>query len=187
MRALADAQVNTAELRQVALRILDAPEDLGAIPLPAPTPAGTLDRPALDVADLDPRAWRVLSWRQDHLPLARVSTSGDVAALRSMEQRAAWRTADHAAADDDQRYSLVSRHQDAVEQRLRLTHPQLVKPRSSLHVGGVIYDQRFRRRRLPNLMVGWPTWFGNRRRGLRDRWFQWKTRSAFRDQPRLDT
>jgi hypothetical protein len=66
-------------------------------------------------------------------------------------------------------------------------HPELVKPRQAGHMSGAIYDRRFRRRRLPNFMVGWPTWFGNRRRGLRDRWFRVKTRSAFRDQPDLDT
>lgn len=189
MRMLAEAHVNVAELRQVALRSLGAPTDLPIISMPPPTPAGTLDRPPLDVADLDQRAWRVLTWRQDHLPLDRVSTSGDVAALTSMEQRAAWRTADHGGLDDDQRYSLVSRHRAAVDQRLSSTHPELVKPRPpSGHISGAIYDRRLRRRRrLPHFMVGWPTWFGNRRRGLRDRWFRVKTRSAFRNQPDLDS
>lgn len=174
MRMLAGAQVNTSELRKIALQMLCAPTDLPAIRIPPPTPAGTLDRPALNVADLDPSAWRVLSWRQDHLPLDQVRTKANVAALTSMEQRAVWRIADQAGVDDDQRYSLFSHHYDAVDQRVRATHPQLVEPRpQARHVTGVIYDQRFRRRRMvPSWMVGWPTWFGNRKRGIRNRWFR---------------
>lgn len=50
-----------------------------------------------------------------------------------------------------------------------------------------VEDRRLRGRTgLPNFMVGWPTWFGNRRTGLRDRWFERTTRGAFRGQPRLD-
>ena len=186
MRLLVQAHVHTAELRQVALQILGGPMDLSPIPIPPPTPAGTLDRPALQVAELDPRAWHVLRWRQDHLPLDQVSTRADIAALTSMEQRAAWRIADHTGVADDQRYSLISRHQDAVDHRVGLTHPELVR-RQARHPSGVLYARGLRRRRLPNFMVGWPTWFGNRKRGVRDRWFRWQTRSSFRGQPRLDT
>lgn len=189
MRMLAGAHLNTSELRKIALQMLGASTDLPAIRIPPPTPAGTLDRPALDVADLDPRAWRVLSWRQDHLPLDPVRTKANVAALTSMEQRAVWRIADQAGVDDDQRYSLFSRQYDAVDQRVRATHPQLVEPRpQARHVTRAIYDQPFRRRHMvPSWMVGWPTWFGNRKRGIRNRWFRVKTRGAFRHQPHLDT
>ena len=31
-----------------------------------------MDRPALAVEVLDPRAWAALRWRQEHLPLARL-------------------------------------------------------------------------------------------------------------------
>src|ERR1700712_2229022 len=69
MRMLVGAEVNRAELRRVALQILGAPTDRAVIPMPPLTPAGTMNRPPRDVKDLDPRAWGVLSWRQDHLQL----------------------------------------------------------------------------------------------------------------------
>jgi hypothetical protein len=36
-----------------------------------------------------------------------------------------------------------------------------------------------------NFTVGWGTWFGNRRIGLRDRWFQLRTLGHFRHAPQL--
>ncbi len=179
-RVLAAAGLNAADLRVVALQILGASEDLAAIPMPPLTPTGTLDRPALEIADLDPGAWRVLSWRQEHLPLDRVNTRSQLAALKSMERRAAWGIAGRAGVSDDQRYSLISRHDQEVDRRVGLMHPALVNHRSAPHISGLIYDRRLRRRRLPNFLMGWRTWFGNRRRGLRDRWFRLRTRSAFK-------
>ena len=36
---------------------------------------------------------------------------------------------------------------------------------------------------LRNVTVGWGTWFGNRRVGLRDRWFRLRTSSSYRGAP----
>ena len=57
--------------------------------LPPLTPAGTIDRPPLPVADLHGRAWTALRWRQDHLPLDRVSRRSDLDALSHLERDAA--------------------------------------------------------------------------------------------------
>jgi hypothetical protein len=50
----------------------------------------------------------------------------------------------------------------------------------------LLVHQHYRRWRrfVPNFMVGWPTWFANRRVGLRDKRFWLLTRSAYRGQPR---
>ena len=185
--ALDTAGLDGPALRRVALQILGAPLDLAPISMPPFTAAGTMDGPALEIESLDARAWRVLSWRQDHLPLDRVRKPPAAAALLAMEQRVAWRIADQACVDDDQRYSLRTRHRLGVQHRLGAVHPELVDSRGNMRISGAIFDRRLRRRTgLPNFMVGWPTWFGNRRTGLRDRWFERTTRGAFRGQPRLD-
>jgi len=40
-----------------------------------------------------------------------------------------------------------------------------------------------RRRRFLNVTVGWSAWFGNRRTGLRDRWFRVRTTWDYRGCP----
>lgn len=117
-RTLTGAGMDTRKLRRSALHVLGAPTDLAPIAMPPLTPAGTVDRPPLDVEDLDPHAWRGLSWRQNHLPLDHVRRACDAAALAALEQQATWRIADHAGVDDDQRYSPLSHHRRAVDQRL---------------------------------------------------------------------
>jgi hypothetical protein len=37
--------------------------------------------------------------------------------------------------------------------------------------------------RRARLFTGWGTWFGNRRAGLRDRWFRLRTHGAYRNAP----
>jgi Clp amino terminal domain, pathogenicity island component len=184
-RLLADAGIDAATVRRAALVALGARPDLAVIRMPPLTLAGTLDRPALDLDQLDPRIWRVLTWRQQHLPLSRVRRATHLAALESLEQRAAWRIADEAGVDDDQRYSLLDHHRRVVEQRLapvqaQFGHPQL----SGTDMSSWIHARR--RRRVPNFMVGWPTWFANRRVGMRDRWFRLTSAHAYRGQPGLD-
>lgn len=186
LRLLEDAGIDAAAVRHAALRQLGAPVDLAPISMPPLTPAGTLDRPALDIEQLDPRAWRVLTWRQEHLPLGRVRSAGQFEALGSLEQRAAWRITDQARVDDDQRYSLLHHHRLAVEARLAPAQSRFGEAvsRSEVTAGWDIARLR-RRRRAPNFMVGWPTWFANRRVGIRDRWFRLVSTSAYRGQPRL--
>lgn len=178
--ALTIACIDAPALRRTALTLLGAPTGMPAIAMPPLTPAGTMDRPALDMAQLDPRAWRVLTWRQDHLPLGRIQRSWHADALCWTEQRAAWRIADQAGADDDQRYSLLNHHEHEVDLRLarvrRDDHPVAV-------MSGFV---RQRRRRWLGFTIGWGTWFRNRQVGVRDRWFEFRTRSAYRGQPSIN-
>lgn len=186
LQLLGEAGVDVAVVRRAALQELGAPLDLGLVTMPPLTPAGTLDRPALDVDQLDPRVWRVLTWRQEHLPLSRVHRAGQLAALESLEQRAAWRLADEAGVDDDQRYSLLDRHHRAVEQRLAPVREQFGHPHRPTATGESGWIPGRRRRRVLNFMVGWPTWFANRGVGLRDRWFRLTSARAYAGQPGLE-
>ncbi len=162
--------------------------DLPALAIPPLTPAGTVDRPPLAVEALDPRAWRVLTWRQEHLPLYRLRRVDDWYALSSLECRAAWRVADRLRLDDDQRHSFYAQHHETVETLAHSARPELVETRERLRerVPEAYAPRRLRSRweRLaPNFMVGWPTWFANRRVGLRDRRFRLLTWSSYRGQP----
>jgi len=176
---LSRAALDPAAVRRAALAAMGAPADLPPIPLPALTPAGTLDRPPLPVTDLDPRAWSVLRWRQNHLPLSRLRRSGDLLALIHLERAAAWRVADRLGLDDDQRHSLVWQHAAQISQRIARTRTDLVGSSGP----------RPRPGRLPrrpgylNVTVGWATWFGNRRGAFRDRWFRLRTTSHYRGCP----
>jgi hypothetical protein len=179
-------------VRRAALDLLGAPADLPVITMPPLTAAGTMDRPALTVEQLDADAWRVLCWRQEHLPLTRVRRKGDWQALSSLESRAAWRVADRFHLNDDQRYSMMAHHDQTVERLAHAANPAVVETRQQLmerHGGG--HDLTFVKRRwnhrwrrvVPNFVVGWPTWFANRRVGIRNRRFWLITRSAYRGQP----
>jgi hypothetical protein len=175
---LSQAGLDPAAVRRAALAAIGAPADLPPIPLPAPTPAGTLDRPPLPVADLDARAWAVLRWRRDHLPLELLRRAGDLQALSHLERAAAWQLADRLALDDDQRYSLVWQHDHHVGQLIARARPDLApsaappgRPRRPPHP------------RFLNVTVGWAAWFGNRRVSLRDRWFRLRTTHYYRGCP----
>jgi hypothetical protein len=169
---LSRAGLDPAAVRQAALAAIGAPADLPLIPLPAPTPAGTLDRPPLAVADLDARAWAVLRWRQDHLPLGRLRRAGELRALIHLERAAAWHVADRLGLDDDQRHSLVWRHAGQVAQLTARARTDLV--------GSVPRPGPPRR---PGVTIGWAAWFDNRRVGLRDRWFRLRTSWHYRGCP----
>jgi hypothetical protein len=188
------AGIDLGLLRAAALRILGAPPGLPPIAIPPLTPAGIADRPPLAVDQLDVRAWSVLCWRQEHLPLARLRRQGDWHALSHLEHRAAWRIADRFGVDDDQRHSLGFHHNHEVERLAYAASPAVVETTSQLmerfgHEGPLLRRGRRRRRRrlVPNFMMGWPTWFANRRVGLRDKRFWLMTRSAYRDQPARDS
>jgi Clp amino terminal domain, pathogenicity island component len=172
---LSRAGLDPAAVRRAALAAIGGPADLPPIPLPALTPAGTLDRPPLPVADLDARAWAVLRWRQDHLPLARLRRAGDLRALIHLERAAAWRVADRLGLDDDQRHSLVWQHAGQVGQLAARARTDLV--------GSVPRPGPRRPPRRASVTTGWAMWFGNRRVGLRDRWFRLRTSWHYRGCP----
>jgi hypothetical protein len=162
-----------------------APAGLPPLTLPRPVPAGTLDRPALPIGELDERAWGLLRWRQDHLPLDKLRRRGDLAALGNLECDAALRVADRLGLPDDQRYSLMSRHDAEVTRRASQARPDL-GPRSRRP------PRRYRRRRmryrprwLAGLPGGWAAWLSNRRVSVRDRWFWLRTRACYRGAPQL--
>jgi hypothetical protein len=190
MASLRRAGLEPSTLRVGALRILGAPVDLPPVPMPALTPAGTMDRPALRVDQLDPAAWDALSWRQEHLPLRRLRSAGRYHALCHLESRACSLIATRRGLDDDQRCSLSRHHLDRVEQLVAQAHPELIEQRSaqtSFPIARMVTAQahpwrRWRRRWLGST-VGWGTWFSNRWVGLRDRWFRLLTIPDYRGAP----
>jgi hypothetical protein len=142
-------------------------------PLP---PAGSMDRLALPVAELDERAWGALRWRQDHLPLGRLRHHRDWAALGNLERAAARRIADDLGLDDDQRCSLMSHHDTQVARRAAAAHPGLApRPRKP--------PAWQRHPWLSGLPAGWAAWLSNRWVSVRDRWFRLRTLSSYRHAP----
>lgn len=173
---MARADLDPAEVRQEVLTAIGAPAGLPPLPMPPLTPAGTLDRQPLGITDLDARAWRVLRWRQDHLPLHRVRHAGDWDALLHLERAAAWRLAERLHLADDQSYSLVYQHDSEVEARLSQERPELASRRGSARA--------VRPRRGPlRVTAGWRAWFGNRWITVRDRLFQIRTIRDYRGCP----
>jgi len=190
MALLHRAGLEPGALRVGALRILGAPADLPPMLMPDLTPAGTMDRPALRVDELDPAAWAVLSWRHEHLPLRRLRSRGRYHALCHLESRACSPIATRRGLDDDQRYSLSRHHLDRVEQLVAQAHPELIDQRStqtSFPIARMVTAQahpwRRRRRRWLGFTVGWGTWFSNRWVGMRDRWFRIVTVVDYRGAP----
>jgi hypothetical protein len=188
LTVLAVAGVDPGAARAAALEGLRVDPDLPPVAMPPLTPAGTLDRPPLPIADLDARAWAVLSWRQDHLPLHRLRGRSSWRGLWSVEYQIGWRLPDRLGLDDDQRYSLLSQHLSAVEERLAAARPDLaparVEPSSALRWRQATRRIRlYRRLRFLSFAIGWPSWFGNRRAGIRQRWFWLTTLRHYRHQP----
>jgi Clp amino terminal domain, pathogenicity island component len=174
-QALDRAGLDAATVRRAALAAIGA-ADRPPLVLPPLPPAGTMDRPALPVADLDGRAWSALRWRQDHLPLDRLRRRSDWEALRQLERNAAWRLAERLGLDDDQRYSLVWQHADQVGQRMTTARPDL-----SRRPG--VSRRMPRRPAFLNVTVGWGMWLRNRRVNVRDRWFRLRTLRYYRGAP----
>ncbi|HEX3716263.1 MAG TPA: hypothetical protein VHV09_25960 [Trebonia sp.] len=178
--ALSLAGLDPAGLRAGAVAAVGAPAGLPAVQVPVPA-AGSMGRPALPVAELDQRAWGALRWRQDRLPLRSLRRRGDWEALRNLEYRAAARVARRLGLDDDQQFSLLHRHGKEVRQRAMAARPDLLRPLRE-HAA----RRRLSGRRLPRrvrVLAGWAAWFGNRRAGLRDRWFRLRTLGAYRNAP----
>ena len=176
VQTLSRAALDPAVVRRAALAAMGAPADEPAIGMPALTPAGTLDRPPLPVTDLDARAWTVLRWRQDHLPVVLLRRASDREALANLERAAAWRLGQVLGLDDDQRYSLVHHHSDQVGQFVARARPDL--PSRAWPA-----SRRPRRPGPLSITVGWAVWFRNRQVGLRDRWFWLRTARHYRGAP----
>jgi hypothetical protein len=176
LRALALAGLDPAAVRRAALAAVGAPAGLPPAEMPPLAPAGSMDRPALPLAELDERAWGVLRWRQDHLPLGQLRGHGDWAALGNLERAAATRIADDLGLDDDQRCSLMSHHDTEVARRAAAARPGLApRPRKP--------PAWQRHPWLSGLPAGWAAWLGNRWVSVRDRWFQLRTLGSYRHAP----
>jgi Clp amino terminal domain, pathogenicity island component len=185
--ALRRAGLDPAAVRRATLAALGAPGDLPAIALRPVTPAGSLDRPALPVTDLSPRAWQLLRWRQDHLPVGILRRRSDSQALIHLERGAVGRLADQLALDDDQRYSLLYHHEQAVDTRVTEARPDLARARGRPDrrplPPALARTRLMRRRRWLRVTVGWGAWARNRRAAVRNRWFRVRAARAYRGAP----
>ena len=186
--ALARAELDLAGVRRAALEALGAPADLPPIAMLPLTSAGTGDRPPLPVEELNHRAWSALCWRQYHLPLHKIKRRSHYDALQHLEHRAVWHLSSKLRVNDDQRYSLMRHHSDRVERRASESKPEFVQvrydqPHGPTVISGVSHRRLALVSRWLNFTVGWGTWFGNRRVGLRDRWFHLRTLGHFRHAP----
>ncbi len=185
--ALDLAGIDPTAARTVALTGLGLPADLPSLTMPVATPAGTLGRPALPIHHLDPAAWSALEWRQNQLPVRRLRSRAAWDGLSAVEYRAVLRMADQRRLDDDQRYSLLAHHRAAIEDRMRTARPDLTPLTPEWHSGWLTTTHHGgfsrRRRRIFRFTTGWGTWFGNRRVGIRDRWFWLTTVRHYRHPP----
>jgi len=202
MSLLDRAGIEPGQVRQTALAQLGAPTDLPAVEIPRLVAAGYLDRPILSEADLDSRAWQVLTWRQAHLPLDILRNPSDWKCLRRLECESARRMYRRLHLHEDQELSLLDHHLQRVQQIAHDARPDLVPPvppprrldrapvAIQLNQGG---PRRPRHRQLAFLSftIGWGTWFGNRWSGIKRRrdWIQtqlfaFRTRTAYRDAPK---
>ncbi|MGO9874619.1 MAG: Clp protease N-terminal domain-containing protein [Acidimicrobiia bacterium] len=185
--------IDAARVRRDVLQAIGVSEALPTLALSAPTPAGTLDRPPLPIDELPADVWGVLCWRQEHLPFRRLRHRRDWGGLYHLECGAVWRLAARAQVNADAKRSLLHHHIGEVERRAFAAAPDIVdirpKPNSSQPIArhSVAYRRGRRRRprwlRVPNMFVGWPTWFRNRAVGLNARWFRLTTLHYFRGQP----
>ncbi len=189
LEALRRAGIDRVSAREAVLIAIGELPGLPPVRVPRPTPAGTMDRPALSVEMLDPRAWAALRWRHEHLPLARLRHRSDWGALSRLESASVFRVASKLGLDDDQLYSLLRHHSDEVGRRAALLAPSLVPvrlPRPT--ITPVPITRSSRRRSRPGFLTftyGWGTWFKNRRGGLEYRWFRLRAAPYYRGAPEL--
>lgn len=169
--------IDLVGLREGALSLLNLPNDHPPIPLVPRTPAGYWDRPLLEVEELDSTAWELLTWRQQHLPLARLRDLRDWEYLKQLEWDTADRLRENLHLDDDHELSLPIRHLELVDAIGLAGRPDIVpqplqplSPRTERTVS--VRYPRFRRRRRFRItgrfrFRGWGTWFANRWEGIR--------------------
>jgi hypothetical protein len=155
-------------------------------------PTGTGDRPALPASELDRRAWQVLCWRRERLPLDRLRRRSDGHALVCLEWRATSKIADQLRLDHDQLYSLWSHHLAEVE-RLAVLAAPIVFETSHQYLRRIRLESSLPKspfeiwwqRTMPSRWRGWPTWLEGRRVDFRDLHFRMVTRRYYRSTPKL--
>jgi hypothetical protein len=186
--ALSRVGLDFKSVRGPVLEAIRMPLNAPTIAMPATMPRGTGDNPALAAPDLDPSAWEALCWRQEHLPIERVRKPSQRNSLYLVEQKASRKISQERKLDDDQLYSLRSRHRHEVEPRVSRARPDLIeRPSTTLGEPPTFHTGVRRARRFPprflNFTVGWGTWFRNRQVGLNYRWFRLRTASYYRGAP----
>ena len=186
--ALSQAGLDRASVRQAALAALGLPASQPAITFEPVTAAGTLDRPPLPTAELDLRAWAVLRWRQNHLPIGRLHRRWDTDALIHLERGAVWRLSDRLGLDDDQRFSLMRHHEVAVDETVTRARADVARPggeTAHAEFRALAFRRMRRWRRFPLLRftIGWGVWLGNRRVQMWDQWFRFRTLDVYRHIP----
>jgi hypothetical protein len=200
MSLLLGAGIDPVELRRVALEQLAAPPDLTPIEIPHLTPAGYMDRPILDESELDPDAWRILVWRQAHLPLDALRTSRDWRCLCDLEAETSDRLYRRLKLHPDQELSLAQHHQRRVQQLAHDARPDLVPPLppERRHDGPPVVGfltaggrPRHWQPQFLSFTIGWGTWFANRWSGvlqrrdwIQTRLFALRTRAAYKGAPK---
>lgn len=204
MSLLSRSGIDRDTVRRLALSELGAPTALPAIAIPSPVPAGYMDRPILTEPELDSRAWKVLTWRQGHLPLDALRTSRDWQCLHDLEDDIVRRLYRSLRLHEGQEISLGTHHLMRVQQIAHQARPDLVPPlepprrvdapivATPIRVG----DPRFHRHWQPSFLsftIGWGTWFRNRWSGMKGRWewlqarrFAFRTRASYRGCPHPD-
>jgi hypothetical protein len=201
MNLLEGAGIDPAEVRLTALKVMGAPLDLPPIQIPPLIAAGYWDRPILVEEELDEVAWKVLLWRQAHLPLDALRNSKDWECLRSLEVESARRVYRRLRLHEDQELSLFGHHLRRVQELAHNARPDLVAappdPRQQgRFMGGrplTREDPHFPRHWQPfflSFTIGWACWFGNRWAGMKSRWswlltraFAFRTRASYRGCP----
>jgi hypothetical protein len=173
--ACTTAAIDLAAARDCALHELGWSHPRMLEPL---EPAGTMDRPPLPLSDLPEAVWAELRDRQRRLPIRRLRHAWQAYALCHNEDRMARRIVNRHDVSNDERYSLLHYHFDTVKGLAAEAVPEILPPPgprpgflTSANVAHLHRRHRFVRRHFAWL-GGWACWFGNRRAGLRDRWFR---------------
>jgi hypothetical protein len=132
----------------------------------------------------------VLCWRQEHLPIGALHRRSDTWALLHLERDAVMRIADRLALDDDQRYSLLHHHDEAVCERVAQARPELGgpsqgrdRPFQERQAWARAVVRRHRRYRWLRVTAGWGVWVGNRRTAAANFWFRLRVARAYRGAP----
>ncbi len=140
-------------------------------------------------SDLDHRAWQLLRWRQDHLPLDRVRGPSDWLALQHLEERAATRIVNRLKIEARHGYGLMAYHQLEVELLTAQAAPdcwatwtrrQLRPPPESGPVPTTWWA-----RHVPATPDRFRSWISRRWSHVRDLRFAILTRRSYRGGPKL--
>jgi hypothetical protein len=134
---------------------------------------GQIYRPPLPIGALPEPLWRAGQARLARLPFSRLRHQWQFYGLYANERRVARRLAALHDLDDSQRESFEFHYAEAFKRLSAEAVPQFVP---SVRAGGersvAMSRTDLPRPRVRVVPIGWDCWFGNRRAGIRDRWFR---------------